>query len=280
MNPGTLAEIAVKNEIKREGNSLNPDEWFTIEEIDPMTFAISEYGHWEKVHSYLVIGDEYAALIDSGIGIGNIKSVVDQLTSLPIKVLTTHVHWDHIGGHGQFNEIYVHELENDWLENGIPGLPIEVIRRDVGRDITKPLPVDFRIEAYEPYRGKPTAVLKDNQTINLGNRTLTFLHTPGHSPGHLCIYEEERGYLYTGDLIYKGTLFAFYPTTDPLLFIKSVEKISRIDHITRILPGHNELDLSKDFIIELNKACQELFNKGLARHGTGIHDYKDVKIYF
>jgi len=159
--------------------------------IDSKTFAISEYGHWEKVHSYLVIGDKCAALIDTGIGIGNIRSVVDKLTSLPIKVITTHVHWDHIGGHGHFNEIYVHELETDWLENGIPGLPIEVIRHDVSRDISKPIPVDFRIEDYEPFRGKPTAVVMDNYTIDLGSRVLTCFHTPGHSPGHLCIYEEE-----------------------------------------------------------------------------------------
>lgn len=256
------------------------DDWFTIEEIDPMTFAISEYGHWEKVHSYLVIGDKYAALIDTGIGISNIRSVVDQITSLPIKVITTHVHWDHIGSHGHFDEIYVHELEKDWLENGIPGPPIEIIRRDVRRDITKPLPGDFRIEEYELFRGKPTAILQDNEMIDLGNRTLTCLHTPGHSPGHLCIYEAERGYLYTGDLIYKGTLFAFYPTTNPLLFVKSVEKISLIKHVTKILPGHNELDLDKSFIFEVNRACQELLSKGLARHGTGVHDYKDVKIYF
>ncbi len=122
--------------------------------------------------------------------------------------------------------------------------------------------------------------MKDNQTIDLGNRTLICLHTPGHSPGHLCIYEEERGYLYTGDLAYKGTLFAFYPTTDPFLFVKSLEKISQIEHITRVLPGHNELDLNQAFIHRLSNAGQELLNKGLARHGTGIHEYKDVKFYF
>ncbi|MCZ6911105.1 MAG: hypothetical protein O7C56_09710 [Rickettsia endosymbiont of Ixodes persulcatus] len=97
---------------------------------------------------------------------------------------------------------------------------------------------------------------------------------------HLCIYEAERGYLFTGDLVYKGTLFAFYPTTDPMLFVKSVEKISYIEYVTKILPGHNELGLNKDFINELNKACQELLNKGLAKHGSGVHEYKDVKIYF
>jgi glyoxylase-like metal-dependent hydrolase (beta-lactamase superfamily II) len=226
------------------------------------------------------LGEEAAALIDTGIGIGNIKRVVDQITSLPIKVITTHVHWDHIGGHKYFDEIYVHELEEDWLVSGIPGLPLEQIRHDVGRDITLPLPRDFILEEYEPFRGKPTALLRDGDKLNLGNRLISIIHTPGHSPGHLCIYEEERGYLYTADLIYKGTLYAFYPTTDPVQFVNSVEKISNIEYITKILPGHNELELEKSFLLKVNQACQELLHNGLARHGAGIHDYKHFKIYF
>lgn len=256
------------------------DSWFTVEAIDGSTYAISEYGHWEKVHSYLLLGQDYAALIDTGIGIGNMKKVVEQLTSLPIKVITTHVHWDHIGSHQHFNEIYVHELEADWLINGIPGLPLEQIRRDVGRDLTLPLPKGFVLDNYEPFRGKPTGLLRDGDTLDLGNRMITFIHTPGHSPGHLCIYEEERGYLYTADLIYKGTLYAFYPTTDPYQFVHSVEKISQIEYITKILPGHNELVLDQNFLAQVNQACQLLLQKGLARHGTGIHEYKHFKIYF
>ena len=256
------------------------DNWFTVEQIDNTTYAISEYGHWEKVHSYLLLGEKTAALIDTGIGIGNIKKVVDQITSLPVKVVTTHVHWDHIGGHSYFDDIYVHEREEDWLVSGIPGLPLEQIRHDVGRDITIPLPEGFDLEQYEPFRGKPAGLLKDGDRWDLGKRLISFIHTPGHSPGHLCVYEEERGYLYTADLIYKGTLYAFYPTTDPLQFVKSVEKISKIEYITKILPGHHQLELDKRFLLDVNRACQELLYQGLARHGTGIHDYEHFKIYF
>ena len=74
--------------------------WFTVDQIDSATFAVSEWGHWEEVHAYLVVGSERAALIDTGTGIDSIKQVVDQLTRLPVVVLTTHAHWDHTGGHG------------------------------------------------------------------------------------------------------------------------------------------------------------------------------------
>ena len=64
------------------------DSWFTVNQIDNITFVISEYGHWEKVHSYLLIGEVKAALIDTGLGIDNIKRITNQLTNLPIIVLT------------------------------------------------------------------------------------------------------------------------------------------------------------------------------------------------
>lgn len=48
-------------------------KWFTIEKIDNTTFSISEYKHWEEFHSYLSLGNEKASLIDTGLGIPNIK---------------------------------------------------------------------------------------------------------------------------------------------------------------------------------------------------------------
>ena len=72
-------------------------DWFTVEKIDEDTYAISEYQHWEETHCYLLCGTKRALLIDTGLGVANIKEVVDKLTMLPIFVVTTHVHWDHIG---------------------------------------------------------------------------------------------------------------------------------------------------------------------------------------
>ena len=96
------------------------DNWFTTEIIDKDTFVISEYKHWEETHCYLLCGTEKAVLIDTGLGAANIKKVVDSLTSLPVIVITTHIHWDHIGGHKYFNTIAVHEAEKDWLSVKFP----------------------------------------------------------------------------------------------------------------------------------------------------------------
>ena len=58
----------------RQGNLIMND-WFTVEEIDIQTFAISEYQHWEETHCYLICGKEKAVLIDTGLGISNIMSI-------------------------------------------------------------------------------------------------------------------------------------------------------------------------------------------------------------
>ena len=70
------------------------DNWFTIEQIDRDTFSISEYKHWEETHCYLLCGEKCAILIDTGLGVSNIRKIVDSLTELPVMAVTTHVHWD------------------------------------------------------------------------------------------------------------------------------------------------------------------------------------------
>lgn len=256
------------------------DSWFTVEEIDRETFAISEYGHWEKVHSYLLLGEEKAALIDTGLGIDNIKRITDQLTSLPIVVFTTHVHWDHIGGHNQYEDIFIHEAEEDWLINGIKKLSIEQIRKDVARDITKPVPNTFNPDTYSPFQGIPTALLHDGDNINIGNRELIIYHTPGHSPGHISIFDNKKGYLYTGDLLYEGTIYAHYPTTNPEDLINSLEKITEILNVKKIYGAHNQLGLDINILDEVSKAVKELREKNLVKHGTGIHKFNGFSIQF
>ena len=166
------------------------NDWFTVEKIDSKTYAISEYKHWEKVHCYLLLGSNRACLIDTGLGIGNIKSITDELTDLPIQVITTHVHWDHIGGHNLYNRISVHQNGVKWLESGIP-IPVEEIKKNLVKGMKSDvLPEGFDVNNYKLYTGKPDHILADGEIINLGNREIKVLHTPGHSPGHICLYEK------------------------------------------------------------------------------------------
>ena len=252
------------------------DNWFTIEEIDRDTFAISEYKHWEETHCYLLCGTEKAVLIDTGLGVGNIKRIVDNLTKLPVTVITTHVHWDHIGGHKHFNDIAVFEKEVSWISEKFP-IPLEAVKKNLVKERCD-FPKDFDIDAYRIFQGIPQSILHDGDNIDLGNRKIKTIHTPGHSPGHCCFYDAERKYLYSGDLIYSGCLDAFYPTTDPWLFWQSVRKVQSLK-IERIMPGHHQLNISIDIIDDIERAFNELEKQGQLKQGSGIFDFGSFQIH-
>ena len=246
-------------------------DWFTIDQVDENTYIISEYQHWEETHCYLLIGSDRALLVDTGLGVCNIYEQVRKLTDKPITAVATHIHWDHIGGHKYFPDFYAHKAELDWLDGGFP-LPAQAVKNMVADRCE--LPRDFDINKYEIFQGEPSRVLDDGDTIDLGGRTIQALHTPGHSPGHLCFWEAERGNLFSGDLVYKGTLFANYPSTDPQSYLDSLEKIAALP-VKRIFPGHHSLDTQPKIVIRMRDAFQTLDAEGKLQHGSGTHNYGD-----
>lgn len=170
--------------------------WFTVEKIDPQTFALSEYGHWEKVRSFLLLGEKQALLIDTGLGIGDIYQEVRRLTALPIQTVFTHVHWDHIGGGKSFENIGVHPDDLEWFEKGIPVWDTESVKKELMRDLSQELPSEFSLDSFELFTGKTTWLLEDGERLDLGGRQIDVLHTPGHSPGHVSFFDQTKGYLF------------------------------------------------------------------------------------
>lgn len=250
-------------------------DWFTVEQIDGETDVISEYRHWEETHCYLLKGRERSLLIDTGLGICNIYDEVVERTSLPVTAAATHIHWDHVGGHKYFPDFYAHGEELDWLNGGFP-LSIETIREMVVDRCD--LPERFDVSQYEFFQGMPTRVLQDHDVIDLGGRSIEVLHTPGHSPGHLCFWEEARGYLFTGDLVYQDTLFAYYPSTDPTAYLESLEKIAALP-VKRVFPAHHALDIQPELIVRMRDAFRQLKADGKLRHGSGVFHYGDWGVW-
>lgn len=255
---------------------MKKDNWFTVEQIDEDTYVISEYQHREETHCYLLLGSDKALLIDTGLGVANIREIVDNITSLPIMAVTTHVHWDHIGGHRFFEEFAVYEAEKEWIMGEFP-LPLSVVKQNLLNGNCE-FPESFNIENYKIFSGNPQEILHDNDEIDLGNRKVKVLHTPGHSPGHCCFYEEERACLYSGDLIYKGCLDMFYPTTNPKLFAQSIDSVSKLE-VKRILPGHHCLDVSVQIISNIKNAFSSLKKDGDLEQGKGIFEFGDFQIH-
>jgi hypothetical protein len=81
------------------------DPWFEVYRVAPGTFAIYEPHQAEEVISYLIVGAKQAALFDTGMGISDIQKLTAELTALPIVVVNSHTHHDHVGGNWQFTDV-------------------------------------------------------------------------------------------------------------------------------------------------------------------------------
>ena len=247
------------------------DNWFTIDKLDHETYIISEYRHWEETHCYLLNGSERSLLIDTGLGISNIYSEVLKLTDKPITAVATHIHWDHIGGHKYFPDFYAHSEELEWLNGKFP-LSLETVKKMVVDRCD--LPDGFDVNGYVFFQGMPTKILADHEVIDIGDREIEVLHTPGH----LCFWERNRGYLFTGDLVYKDILFAYYPSTDQETYLVSLEKVAVLP-LERVFPAHHSLDIQPEILIRMRKAFEELEENGKLCHGSGTFNYGDWGVW-
>ena len=109
-------------------------------------------------------------------------------------------------------------------------------------------PKTFDIDKYEIYKGKPTIILNDNDIIDIGNRKIKVIHTPGHTAGSTCLYCDSEKCLFSGDTIFAGTWGRTdLPTSCREDIINSImNKILILPDDTFIYPGHGKATMLKD----------------------------------
>lgn len=221
-----------------------PEAWFDVYKLDHDIFAIYEQGHFQEVISYLILGGEKAMLLDTGMGIGNIKNVVDALTDLPLVVVNTHTHFDHIGCNHLFE--LVHVLDHPGAVRRMKeGLTHEEVADNLKDDSTwYPYPKEFDPDTYhiEPCN---FTTIKEGHVFDLGGRTLTVLSTPGHSPDSLMLVDEKNKLLFTGDTFYPATLYAHLDSHDGLKSVQStyrqtMERLAAQYSDYTLICSHNE----------------------------------------
>jgi glyoxylase-like metal-dependent hydrolase (beta-lactamase superfamily II) len=223
--------------------------WFEVYEVCDGTFALLEPRHYEEVISYLIVGDDRALLLDTGMGIGDIQVEVERLTRLPITVVNSHSHYDHIGDNHRFSEVWAFDAEGE-LARIEGGLGPEKCVHHLAPGSYLDLPPDFDPQTYTIRPSAVTRRLHHLDTIALGGRTLSVHHTPGHSPGSLCLLDERNRLLFTGDTFYPGMLYAHFPDSDLDCYIQSLRYlVGLLDHVDHLCPAHNEAYVPKEMLI-------------------------------
>lgn len=201
-------------------------DWFAIDELSPGVFRIQEPLHDENVKSFLVVGSERAVLIDTGMGVGDIRAVVETLTSLPICVVNSHAHWDHIGGNRQFDEIWIHEAEANGLVGGVSNDILEPWFAP--ERLRGPLPKGVKAESISYPPTPATGTLEGGEEIDLGERSLEVIHCPGHSPGGIALWDEHNGALFTTDVAYPCTLLV-HDRDNLRVYLDTFERLTSLD---------------------------------------------------
>ena len=237
---------------------LESQGWFEVYEIRPGLFAIHEPGQFEEVISYLILGTEKALLFDTGLGIGDMRAVVTELTELEPIVVNSHTHYDHVGGNHQFPTVY--GTATEYTRTSAKGRKHEDVAEFVGEGwIWKKTPEGFDRDRYE---SKPFAIAKtieDGEGIDLGGRKLEVLLTPGHAPDALCLLDRENRLLLTGDTFYPAALYAHLPGSDFALYRQSAQHLAKLrDDVDYVLPAHNEPLVTSELLVRMRDAFESI----------------------
>jgi glyoxylase-like metal-dependent hydrolase (beta-lactamase superfamily II) len=214
------------------------DPWFEVYRVAPGVFAIYEPHQAEEVISYLILGTRQAALFDTGMGISDIQKVTAELTRLPIVVLNSHTHVDHVGGNWQFKDVL--GMDTDFTRARARGTTAGV-QDEIGPDmICGPLPDGFDARSYATRPWTITRWIHDGDHLDLGDRVLEIVSTPGHTPDAMCLLDREHGLLFTGDTYYPAPIWLFRPETDLDAYATSVQRLAVLaPQLTMVLGAHN-----------------------------------------
>jgi glyoxylase-like metal-dependent hydrolase (beta-lactamase superfamily II) len=235
-------------------------DWYAVYRLTPDTLAVYEPYQFEEAISYLVLGRVRAILIDTGTGIGNLKELVQELTDLPVSVVNTHTHWDHIGANSQFESIACYN-HPECIEKLRLGVKNERLKSSItGDSIWKSLPLDVDSGTWEIPPVEPTILLEDGDIIDLGGgRELEVIYTPGHSPGSICLLDKSNRLLFTGDTFFPGPLYAYPDDVDIGLYMASIDLLKeRIDEYDYLCSGHNDPWVKSEVIRRVATAFKDI----------------------
>lgn len=238
-------------------NDISRRKDYPVKMLAEGIWQINEFG---AANCYLITGQKKALLIDTGCGYGDLYGFIRTLTDLPLLVAATHGHVDHIGGKGQFPEIYLHKADFG-LEKLMSSRPARAYfywsQKEIRRQGFSWKDAVFKKECTTRY-----IAMDQHTSFDLGGRTVRVMHTPGHSRGSCVFWLPEEGYLFTGDNVDRH-LWLFLPgSTTVRTWLKGAVKIRKMAEKNKTYGGHDSDEQSPEDITEICRVGRKLLELG------------------
>jgi glyoxylase-like metal-dependent hydrolase (beta-lactamase superfamily II) len=212
-------------------------EWYeTIRLGDDITLI---HEPWIKpffrCNMWHVRGRDRDLLFDSGLGHFSLKAHVARLSERPLACVASHTHFDHIGCHHEFPHRLVHWAEADILAD--PRNELTLADRYATEEMFDRLPAGWKTQAYRVAPAPAERLVEMGDVIDLGDRSFEVVHTPGHSPGGIGLYENKTGIFLSGDIVYDGPLIDDAYHSDRVAYRATFERLRDLP-VTVVHGGH------------------------------------------
>ncbi len=157
-----------------------------------------------RCNMWHVRGRDRDLLFDTGLGVFPLRRSIAALADRTPLCVASHTHFDHIGGHHEFPHRCVHAAEAGILAD--PRNALTLADRYATEAMFDAQPEGWSTAGYTVKAAPAQDLLQDGAVIDLGDRQFEVIHTPGHSPGGIALWESRTGILLSGDIVYDGPL--------------------------------------------------------------------------
>lgn len=216
---------------------IEPGRWYeTRSQADGITLIHEPWiKPFYRCNMWHVHGRDRDLLLDTGLGAVPLRRHVALLTGRPILCVASHTHFDHIGAHHEFADRCVHCAEAAILADPRPALT--VADRYATEDMFDALPEGWDTAGYRVTAAPAGHLLQDGDVLDLGDRAFEVIHTPGHSPGGIALWEAKTATLLAGDIVYDGPLIDDAYHSNPEDYVASLERLLRLP-VETVHGGH------------------------------------------
>jgi len=250
-------------------------------------YILDEIG---SIRMYLIIGSEKALLFDTGYGLTDFRPLIREVTDLPLIVVCSHGHDDHVLGNYLFDTVYISESDYELCLSGDnEAVKDRLLRSRYGKTPEIESAIDREAYMNTTIQNCEYRFVNEGDVFDLGGRTLAVYNFPGHTKGSIGLYCKESADFFCGDALMSNHELQYGKsvnvTAPAHLFYGALIKLQGLT-IERIWAAHGNAPAGAGLIQDTKEMLESWVQNGdpekeLAQEGTVFgrpckHRYKDM----